>query len=79
MLSKWSNHFSYFAKRFVGEDPTLSYAKMAGGPYNSKTRYKGPEKIALKNGYIKSAGKRGIKAPKPEKFGGGIITIRQNR
>ena len=28
--------------------------KKAAGPYNPSTRYKGPEDIALKNGYVRS-------------------------
>ncbi len=32
------------------------YLKKAAGPYNPKIKYSGPEKIALKNGYVRALG-----------------------
>jgi type I restriction enzyme S subunit len=43
---------SYLLHRHV-EIKTEGYRKKAAGPYNPDTKYKGPEKIALENGYIK--------------------------
>lgn len=44
---------SYLLHRRV-ERRAEGYLKKAAGPYNPKTKYGGPEKIAKKNGYIKS-------------------------
>lgn len=43
---------SYLFHRHVGEQIS-DYLRKAAGPYNPNTKYKGPEKIAIKNGYIK--------------------------
>lgn len=43
---------SYLLHRHV-EKRAEGYLKKAAGPYNPKTRYAGPEKIAKQNGYIK--------------------------
>lgn len=45
--------FSYLLHRRV-EGKAKGYRKKAAGPYNPDTRYKGPEKIAQNNRYIKS-------------------------
>ncbi len=44
--------FSYLLHRHV-EGKAEGYRKKAAGPYNPDTRYKGPEKIAQNNRYIK--------------------------
>ncbi len=44
--------FSYLLHRHV-EGKAEGYRKKAAGPYNPDTRYKGPEKIAQDNRYIK--------------------------
>ncbi len=44
--------FSYLLHRYMDESID-SYMKKAAGPYNPKTRYKGPEKIAIQKKYIK--------------------------
>ena len=51
--------FSYLLHRREG-DHTEDYLKKAAGPYNPKTRYRGPEKIALKKDYVRQhrSGKR---------------------
>ena len=43
---------SYLLHRHA-EGRAEGYLKKAAGPYNPNTRYGGPEKIALKNGYIR--------------------------
>lgn len=43
---------SYLLHRHV-EKQAEGYLKKAAGPYNPKTRYAGPERIAKQNGYIK--------------------------
>lgn len=43
---------SYLLHRHV-EHQAKGYLKKAAGPYNPATKYKGPEGIALKNGYIR--------------------------
>jgi type I restriction enzyme S subunit len=43
---------SYLFHRYV-ERRADGYLKKAAGPYNPDTRYKGPEKIAQENGYIR--------------------------
>jgi type I restriction enzyme S subunit len=49
------NKLAYFAHRKAEEDVTEHYLKKAAGPYSPWARYAGPEKIAIKNGYIKKA------------------------
>jgi len=44
---------SYLLHRHV-EHKAEGYLKKAAGPYNPSTRYKGPEAIAQKNGYVRS-------------------------
>jgi len=44
--------FSYLLHRYV-EGKAEGYRKKAAGPYNPDTKYKGPEKIAQDNHYIK--------------------------
>jgi hypothetical protein len=44
--------FSYLMHRHV-ERKVEGYLKQAAGPYNPATKYKGPEGIALKNGYVR--------------------------
>ncbi len=43
----------YLLHRHV-EGAAEGYLKKAAGPYNPKTRYQGPERIALKNGYVRA-------------------------
>lgn len=43
---------SYLLHRCVGER-TDGYLKKAAGPYNPKTKYGGPEKIAIQNAYVR--------------------------
>jgi len=43
---------SYLIHR-KAEQETLGYLKKAAGPYNPRTKYGGPEKIALENGYVR--------------------------
>jgi type I restriction enzyme S subunit len=43
---------SYLLHRHA-EQVAEDYMKKAAGPYNPKTKYGGPEKIALKNGYVR--------------------------
>jgi type I restriction enzyme S subunit len=43
---------SYLLHRHA-ERQAVGYVKKAAGPYNPATKYKGPENIALKNGYIR--------------------------
>jgi type I restriction enzyme S subunit len=45
--------FSYLVRRFL-ESKVDQFLKKAAGPYNPKTRYSGPENIALNNGYVKN-------------------------
>ncbi|MHB2149648.1 restriction endonuclease subunit S [Calditrichota bacterium LG25] len=42
---------SYLLHRYT-DNKIEDYLKKAAGPYNPKTKYKGPEKIALEKGYI---------------------------
>lgn len=42
----------YLLQRHLGQ-PTDAYLKKAAGPYKPSTRYKGPEGIAVKNGYVR--------------------------
>ncbi len=48
--------FSYLVHRKIGHNVTNMYLKKAAGPYNPKTKYGGPEKIALGNAYITAVG-----------------------
>lgn len=50
---------SYFYKRHANMNID-EYTKKAMGPYNSKLKYQGAENIAIRNGYIKNVGGRGI-------------------
>ena len=43
---------SYLLHRYAEGQPE-GYRKKAAGPYNPDTKYKGPERIAQKNGYIR--------------------------
>ncbi len=57
----------YLAKRYMGMDVLGEYSKMAAGPYDPAIRYKGPEKIAKKNGYVEAVGRTQFrKGPKFE-------------
>ncbi|HEX6981314.1 MAG TPA: restriction endonuclease subunit S [Balneolaceae bacterium] len=47
--------FNYLVRRFL-ESKVDRFLNKAAGPYNPETRYRGPEKIALKNGYVKEWG-----------------------
>ena len=62
----------YLAKRFMGMDVLGEYSKMTAGPYDPAIRYKGPEKIAKKNGYVEPVGstkfKKGAKYQDAEKY-----------
>lgn len=61
--------FSYFAERYMGRDTTQSYAQMEAGPYKPSIRYKGPEGIALGNGYCKRVEKgKYLPGPKADDF-----------
>lgn len=48
---------AYLMHRHV-EGNAKGYLKKAAGPYNPATRYKGPEGIAQKNGYVRAARSR---------------------
>lgn len=48
--------FNYLFKRFLSKS-LKGIDKKAMGPYKSETRYKGPEGIAIKNGYVKNSKK----------------------
>jgi type I restriction enzyme S subunit len=48
---------AYLMHRHV-EGNTEGYLKKAAGPYNPATRYKGPEGIAQKNGYVRAGRSR---------------------
>lgn len=52
---------SYFYKRHANMNID-EYTKKAMGPYNSKIKYQGAENIAIRNGYVKNVGGRGIVA-----------------
>ena len=49
---------SYLLHRHV-EGHAEGYLKKAAGPYNPRTRYGGPEKIALKNHYVRNVRRHG--------------------
>ena len=44
---------SYLLHRHVEKEPE-GYLKKAAGPYNPRTKYKGPEGIAQRNGYVRT-------------------------
>jgi type I restriction enzyme S subunit len=46
------NKFAYMVHRKAEHDVQQKYLKKAAGPYSPWARYQGPEKIAVKNGYI---------------------------
>jgi hypothetical protein len=43
----------YLSHRKADEDVTRQYIKKAAGPYSPWAKYKGPQKIAQENGYVK--------------------------
>jgi hypothetical protein len=45
--------FRYLVHRKAEHDVAKRFAKMAAGPYDPASRYQGPEKIALQNGYVR--------------------------
>lgn len=47
--------FAYFSHRKAEDDVCTKFLKKAAGPYSPAARYKGPEGIALRHGYIKWA------------------------
>lgn len=47
------NKLAYFAHRKAGENIEEYYLQKAAGPYSPWARYKGPEAIAIRNGYVK--------------------------
>jgi hypothetical protein len=49
------NKFAYLSHRKAEEDVSQHFLKKAAGPYSPWARYKGPEDIALRNGYVKRA------------------------
>jgi len=49
------NKLAYFAHRKAGDNVNDIYLKKAAGPYSPWAKYKGPESIAVKNGYVKLA------------------------
>ena len=44
--------FAYFVHRKAKHDVKATFKKKAAGPYDPGTRFKGPEGIAIKNGYV---------------------------
>ncbi len=46
---------SYLIHRKLGHAVEQKYLKKAAGPYSPWPKYKGPERIAIKNGYIKQS------------------------
>ena len=56
---------AYLSHRKADDNVQLHFLKKAAGPYSPLARYQGPEKIALKNGYVKRA--------KPGKFEGLVV------
>ena len=56
--------YSYFAKRYLGQDASKEYAQMPGGPYNPRMRYNGPESILVKKQYAKQTGNGFVAGPK---------------
>jgi type I restriction enzyme S subunit len=50
---KRSTKLTYLLHRHAGQD-TGRYLKKAAGPYNPAIKYKGPETIAQKNGYVRT-------------------------
>jgi hypothetical protein len=57
------NKFAYFSHRRADEEVTNYFRKKAAGPYSRWARYQGPEAIALKNRYVRRAGKRDALLP----------------
>jgi hypothetical protein len=55
------NKLAYFSRRKADEDVSEHFLKKAAGPYSPWARYQGPERIAVKNGYVKRA-KAGVYA-----------------
>jgi type I restriction enzyme, S subunit len=53
LARKRSTKLTYLLHRHV-ERKAEGYLKKAAGPYNPATRYKGPEAIAQKNGYVRA-------------------------
>jgi hypothetical protein len=49
------NKLAYLAHRKTEDDVSEHYLKKAAGPYSPWAKYGGPERIAVKNGYVKSA------------------------
>lgn len=47
--------FSYVVHRKAAHDVQKQYLKKAAGPYDPKSKYAGPVKIAIQNGYVKKA------------------------
>jgi hypothetical protein len=45
--------FRYLVHRKAEHDVAKRFSKMAAGPYDPASRYQGPEKIALQNGYVR--------------------------
>lgn len=48
------NKLVYFAHRKADEDVRERFLKKAAGPYSPWAKYQGPERIAQRNGYVKS-------------------------
>jgi len=44
---------AYLSHRKAEEDVTQHYLKKAAGPYSPWAKYQGPERIAVKNGYVR--------------------------
>jgi hypothetical protein len=57
------NKFAYFSHRRADEEVNERFLKKAAGPYSSWARYKGPEGIALRNGYVRRADTRDALLP----------------
>lgn len=53
---------AYLLHRHV-EGDVEGYLKKAAGPYNPAVRYKGPERIAIKNGYVRAVDQYGRFVP----------------
>ena len=47
------NKLAYFCHRRAAEDVKIHFLKKAAGPYSPWAKYRGPENIALRNGYVK--------------------------
>jgi len=57
------NKFAYFSHRRAEEEVHEHFLKKPAGPYSPWARYKGPEAIALRNGYVKRASGRDALLP----------------